>query len=488
MYAGVGHGVPVDGVAGAGQVTGARQAYAPAQGQFPVFVLPAGTFGHPVDALGQADTAYLQVIGRQRPRLLDHVETQFGRVNFQPIRDLVELYFLAEAGLNGAVAALRPARGLVGEHPAGIEGIARQVVGDRLQHRRIERAGDTVGTVSAAVQQGLQVHGGQRAVYVHAGAKFHQHRVAAAMAVKYLFAVQADLDGTAQHQRGFDNDDFVVERVGLAAETTAVGRGDDADMGHGQVQGLGHSPVHVVGALGAGPEGYPAFSLRHADCGMLLQGQVGIAFEEKDVLEHVGAVRQALLHVTELVAEAFMDVPLFAVVVQPGGLLFQRLNGVGDGIQRFVLDPDQFQRLFRGELVSGNDRGNGVADETHFFPAQGLFILAYRQYAVFIGKILTGQDQLHAGMAFRPADIDRPDKGMGHVGTQQLAMQHARQHDVVGKAGLPCHLVGAIHAPARFTDYGEGVRSTHPPASPAVCPAEWSRRSMASSTDSKICW
>ena len=230
---------------------------------------------------------------------------------------------------------------------------------------------------------------------------------------------------------------------------------------------------------------------------MLLQGQVGIAFEEKDILKHVGAVRQALLHVTELVAEAFMDVSLLAVVVQARRLLFQRLNGVGDGIQRFVLDPDQFQRLFRGELVPGNDCGNGVTDETHFFPAQGLLILAYRQDAVFIGKIPAGQYQFHAGMAFRPADIDRPDKGMGHVGTQQLAMQRARQHDVVGKTGPPCHLVGAVHAPARFADDGVCVFLTHPVPpgtdfkhAPACCKrgSVPCSRSMASSTDSKICW
>ena len=111
---------------------------------------------------------------------------------------------------------------------------------------------------------------------------------------------------------------------------------------------------------------------------MLFQGQVCIAFEEKDVLEHVGAVRQALLHVTEFVTEAFMDVPLFAVVMQVRTVLLQCLDRVRDGIQRFVLNPDQFQGFFGGELVPGNDGGNGVADETHFFPAQGLFILAYR--------------------------------------------------------------------------------------------------------------
>ena len=59
---------------------------------------------------------------------------------------------------------------------------------------------------------------------------------------------------------------------------------------------------------------------------MLFQGKVSIAFEEEDIFKHVGAVCQAFLDIAEFVAEAFMDVPLFAVVMQPGRGIIQGAN------------------------------------------------------------------------------------------------------------------------------------------------------------------
>ena len=114
------------------------------------------------------------------------------RIEFQFFGDFVELDFLAEARLRRAVAALGTAGRLVGKHPAGVELEARQLVGQRRQHAGVERARRAVGTVRAAVEQGLQVHAGQLAVLGHASAEFHQHRVPAAVQVEHFFARQAD--------------------------------------------------------------------------------------------------------------------------------------------------------------------------------------------------------------------------------------------------------------------------------------------------------
>ena len=97
---------------------------------------------------------------------------------------------------------------------------------------------------------------------------------------------------------------------------------------HGDIQGLGNGSMHVVGTLRTRPQGNPAIGLRHTYRSVLLQGQVGIAFKEEDILEHMGAVRQTLLNVAELVAETFMDIPLFAVVMQARSGVVQGIDGV----------------------------------------------------------------------------------------------------------------------------------------------------------------
>ena len=81
--------------------------------------------------------------------------------------------FLTEAGLDGAVAAFGAAGRLVGERAAALKMIALDLVGGRLQSAGVEGAGYAVGAVSAAVDQRLQMHAGDGAVFFYAGFEFH---------------------------------------------------------------------------------------------------------------------------------------------------------------------------------------------------------------------------------------------------------------------------------------------------------------------------
>ena len=166
--------------------------------QLAVLLLPAGTLDHLADAFGQAVAADLEPARGERIGLGDHVEAQIGRIQLELFGDLVQLDFLAEARLRRAVAALGTAGRLVREHPAGIELEARQLVGERRQHAGVEGARRTVGAIGAAVEQGLQVHAGELAVLGHAGAEFHQHRMAAAVQVEHFLARQADFHRPAR--------------------------------------------------------------------------------------------------------------------------------------------------------------------------------------------------------------------------------------------------------------------------------------------------
>src|SRR5258707_15748169 len=110
-------------------------------------------------------------------------------------------------------------------------------------------------SIGAAINERLQMHGGDGAVFFHASFEIHQDGMAAAMAVENFFACEADFYGAVQKERGSCYHDLVIEGIGLAAEAAAVGSGDDADVRGRHLQDFGERAVDVVGRLRAGPNG-----------------------------------------------------------------------------------------------------------------------------------------------------------------------------------------------------------------------------------------
>ena len=121
LHAGMRHVVVVNRQAGAGEIRRAGDADAAAVRQLAERVRPVGGLRDAPDALGEADGADAQVVGGQRVGLFDDAQAQVGGIDGQRLGDLVELNLLAEAALRRAVAALRPARRLVGEDAAALK-------------------------------------------------------------------------------------------------------------------------------------------------------------------------------------------------------------------------------------------------------------------------------------------------------------------------------------------------------------------------------
>ena len=262
--------VPVDRQAGAAHVGAAGEAEAAAVGLLAIACFPVRAHDNFTDAFGKTGRADAQPVRGERIRLGDHAQAQLRRVELELLGDLVELHFLAEARLRRAVAALGAAGRLVGEGAAGLELETRQLVGHRRQHAGVEGARRTVRAVAAAVEQRLQVHGGELAVLRDAGAHLHQHRVPAAVLVEHLFARQADFHRAAQHQRRLGDHHLVVGRIALAAEAAAVGRGDDADLRRGHLQHARQLPVQVVRVLRARADQQLAVALHRGERRLLL--------------------------------------------------------------------------------------------------------------------------------------------------------------------------------------------------------------------------
>jgi len=373
------HLVPVDRNAGAAEVGAAGQTQAASVGQLAEAILPVGDLLHTSQTFGQSDGRDAHVVGRGRVRLLDDLQPQVQRVDGELLRDLVQLYFLSEARLDRAVTPFGTAGRLVGESAAALEAVTRYAVGHGLQRARVEQAGHAVGAIGPAVEQRLQVHSGQRAVFHDAGAETHQHRVPAPVRIKYLFTGERDLDRTTQFERGLTDHDLVVEDVALATESAPVGTGDDPDMGGRKLQDLGQRAVYVVRCLRARPESQLAVGVERRQGSVLLDRQMGVAFKEEGVIEDLVGLLQRFLDVAEREGDALVDVAFLAVLVDPWAGVPQGFFGRSDGPQRFVVDFDQFQGFLCDPLVPGDHRGDRVADVAHAFAAERFLVLADRQ-------------------------------------------------------------------------------------------------------------
>ena len=397
LHAGMRHVVPVNRQAGAGEIRRAGDADAAAERQLAKRVAPVGGAGHAPQALGEADGADAQVVRRQRVGLLDDAQAQFGGIEGQRLGDLVELNLLTETALRRAMSALRTAGRFVGEHAASFEVIRRDVIRHGLQRAGVERARDAVRSVGAAVEQRFHVHAGDRAVVLHAGLERHQHRMPSAVAVEDLLAGQADLHRPVEHQRRFGDDHLVVERIALAAEAAAVRRRDDADVRRRHRQRPGECAMHVVRRLRARPQHQLAVGILGRHRRVLFDRQVRVALIEERVFEHAVGVGKRLRDVAEPERHRLVNIPAVAVVVDARLGIGEALLGLRVGAQRFVGDADVVERLEGGEFITGNHRGDRIADEAHAIDRQRVLVLADRQDAVADRKIGAGQHQIDAG-------------------------------------------------------------------------------------------
>src|SRR5258707_10502965 len=125
MRAGGGYFVPVEGRARAGEMGGAGQADATAFRKLAEFFAPAGRFHHAANAFGKIHGAEAEEIGGDRVGRFRDAQTEVGGVGLEFFRDFIELYFLAGARLDGALAALGSARRLVGAGAAALATVTR---------------------------------------------------------------------------------------------------------------------------------------------------------------------------------------------------------------------------------------------------------------------------------------------------------------------------------------------------------------------------
>ena len=130
----------------------------------------------------------------------------------------------------------------------------------------------------------------------------------AAVRIEDFLAGQGDLDRTAGHEGQLGGDQLVRENVALPAKTTPVWGGNHPDPAHGHLEHLSQGPVDIVRRLGGGPEGQSPILTVLSNGGVLLHRQVGVAFEENDVLALMGSAADRFLGVPELEGNRLVNI------------------------------------------------------------------------------------------------------------------------------------------------------------------------------------
>ena len=78
---------------------------------------------------------------------------------------------------------------------------------------------------------------------------------------------------------------------------------------------------------------------------MLLNGQVRVALEEKNILENLISLPKSILDIAEFQGYALVHIPFFAVIVNARFANSQTLFGVRNCGQDFVLNVNQIERV-----------------------------------------------------------------------------------------------------------------------------------------------
>src|SRR6266852_1854753 len=152
-----------------------------------------------------------------------------------------------------------------------------------------------------------------------------------------------------------------------------------------------------------------------------------------------------------------MDVPLFAVIVDPWLRSRQSFLGIGYRLKDFIIDIDQVESLKRRQLLARDDGSDWISDVPHAVDTKGLLVLADGKNPVLDGNVFPRQHQVHSRVSDGARRVDFSDARMRMGRPQQFRVRHTRQENVVGEARLARHLRARIDSAPRDTDYAKFI-------------------------------
>ncbi len=251
-------------------------------------------------------------------------------------------------------------------------------------------------------------------------------------------AILDPLDRPADQQRRGRGDDVARVDRDLVAEAAADVRRHDPDLVLGQPGDDGEQRAMHVRRLGGHVDRGLAgrrVDVRDAAAALERRG-VGARVERLEGDDPVG-VRERLvcrLLVARLpVVDGIALLP-FLLVADDGGVGRQGLLRARDGRERLVVDVDQLEGVLGDVRALRDHGGHFLALEAHLVRREhGLGVAGERRHPrqVVLGHELAGHDGHDPGQGRGSRRVDRVDTRVGEGATQQLEVEHPRQHDVV---------------------------------------------------------
>ncbi len=463
LHAGLRHLVGVDRVVSTGDVGRPGDSEAVTEGQFAKAFLPSTRPLHGLETLHEAVRGHPQLVDRARVGADEVAPTKLDRVEADPLGQLVDLYLEGEAGLNRTMPALGAARWFVGVHAGRIEAVCRHLVGRAQQLARVVRRDQPEGGVGASVQEGLRVDRRQPTVRGRAGPVLHIEGVSSAVRVEDLLACVQDLDRSARDHGELRHAELEVERLALAAEGSAHQRLKHTHVRLVDAEDTSQLSVQIVRNLGRGPHRELARGLTtgpleatsrlpQPDRAMRFDGGVGRALEEVLALDDdVGGVHR-LVDLAELQVHLLGDVAVPALFfrrmhIGRRTVRFERLVGIEERRKHFVLDVDEPEGADRGVLVDRGHRRDPVPDVPDSVHAERVFIRRPRDDAVRGRHISPRYHAVHSVQRFGGVSVDRYDAGVWVRAAENLAVQHAGKHQIVGVERSTRRLVEPLDFP-----------------------------------------
>ena len=313
-----------------------------------------------------------------------------------------------------------------------------------------------------------------------------------------VFAAVLDpLDRLAEFACEIGDQHFLGEGMRLEPEPAAHVRRNHPDTMFGQAQQRRQAGAQGMRNLGGRPDRQRVagdVGVGHAAARLHRDGHVSVGHET--VGHDAGRVPERGADLADAGLETLHHV-VAPLVVHERRARFQRPFHVGDRLQGFVLDRDEFRGVLRDVAVGRDDRGDHVPDEAHLVVGQ------HAPVARLVGRHLvrveldpqrrdrvqhvpSGEHPPDSGQRRGRFDVDGLDSGVGiraadegdghRVGQVQVvhvlraAQQHARVFD-------PAHF-GAQHLPGPLPTHGPFSRGPSSRRPARIRPRPSSGRSM----------
>ena len=152
--------------------------------------------------------------------------------------------------------ALWTAWRLICESPQPLKFIFRDIVRHGLEGAGVERTGNAITAISTTIKIRLKVHSRNRPIVLDSGLDFHQHGMAAAMAIKHFFSGESDLYWSARDHRQLANNYLVIEWIAFSSKTATIWRSYDANMTRSKAEHFGERTMDIMWRLRRTPQSY----------------------------------------------------------------------------------------------------------------------------------------------------------------------------------------------------------------------------------------